>query len=176
MNDRDERDEHLRALLGADERVLASGAAGLVTDRRVLFPWKLRWPPSVGGWAHDAIKFEEMTSYREGRLHDERPVLVVQHPEHRRPEWAPAHRFLWSRWGNTVRPRAHSETTFSFAGRRDPVYAAMRARLEVYAVPRGEPFRVSLPGPRRSRRHLATLTYKRGPLRRLQQAARRTAG
>ena len=165
MGSRDEqRDAYLRAQIYPEETIQAVGRQALVTDRRILFGWQLHWPPHIGEWTHDGLAFEEITRWSEGRRHDERPLLRLQHPAHRRLEWVPAHRFLWFRWGNATAEISHEETTFSFASHRDPVFLAMRGRLELVSATKGEPFVESLPGTREERldRSMAVLQYGTG--------------
>jgi len=147
----EERDVHLRAQLAPDETVVAAGPQGFVTDRRILFAWRLNWPPHAGEWTHDAISFGEVTSWALGRLHDERPVLRLTHPPHVRLEWAPAHHVLWMRWGNRTAPARRSETTFEFREKHDPLLPAMTGPLQRSTAARREPFVVPLPGARASR-------------------------
>src|SRR5437588_7072656 len=98
----EDRDTYLRAQVEPGETILASGQQAVVTDQRILFAWRLNWPPHQDEWTHDAIAFGEITQWSEGRRHDERPLLRLEHPAHRRLEWVPAHRFLWFRWGNAT--------------------------------------------------------------------------
>jgi hypothetical protein len=147
----EQRDAYLRGQIEPGETILAVEPQAIVTDRRILFGWRLRWPPHAGEWTHNALAFEEIIRWRKGRRHDQRPMLRVEHPAHRRLEWAPAHRFLWFRWGNATAEIWHQETTFSFASRRDPVFRAMSERLELVGPPFGEPFVEVLPGTREER-------------------------
>ncbi len=160
-----ERDAYLRGQVEPDETVLATGSSGLVTDRgslavgsgelvtgrRILLAWRLNWPPCVGEWTHDAIDFEEITAWAEGRQHDERPILRITHPSHVRLMWAPAHRFLRFRWGNRTTPTSHEETELRFSGNRDPVFAAIRGHLGQTSAVRAAPLREQLPGTREDR-------------------------
>jgi hypothetical protein len=146
-----QRDPYLRAQIQSGETVLAVGPQAVITDRRLLFGWRLIWPPHTGEWTHDALAFDEITRWHEGRRHDDRPLLWLEHPSHRRLEWIPAHRLLWFRWGNATGEISHGETTFSFANRRDPVFRAMKERLELAGAPRGDPFAETLPGTRAER-------------------------
>lgn len=178
------RDAYLRAQIEPGETILATGPPALVTDRRVLFGWRLRWPPHAGEWIHDALAFDEITRWSEGRRHDERPLLRLEHPSHRRFEWVPAHRFLWFRWGNATGEVSHQETTFSFAGLRDPVFRSMMERLELAGIRPGEPFVEMLPGTREERlgvsvgymevpRHFRALRQLRWRVRSLDEALHR---
>jgi hypothetical protein len=145
-----ERMEYLLAQLEPSEAVLATGQA-LVTDRRVVFAWQVGLRPRSREWTHDALTFEEITRWTVGRRHDHRPVLRLEHPRHVRVEQVIAHRFLWFRWGNAERGVPHEGTTFSFSSRRDPVFRAMKGRLELAKVAQGEPFVETLPGTREER-------------------------
>jgi hypothetical protein len=164
-----DRDAYLRAQLSRSESIVALGPPALVTDRRVLFAWRLNWPPHAGEWAHDGLTFDEVTRWSQGHRHDDRPVLRLEHPPHRRLEWVPAHRVMGFRWGNATGTVEHRATEFAFRGRRDPVYLAMREGLgRSRAVP-GAPFREVLPGTRESRlgQGTAVLVYRPGRLGRL---------
>ena len=77
-------------------------------------------------------------------MHDERPVIVVQHPAHERLEHVPAHRVLWFEWGNAVGPVMHTSTELRFPSRRDPAFLAVREGLRGTGAPEGEPFVVPL--------------------------------
>jgi hypothetical protein len=130
---------------------VAAGPQALVTDRRVLFAWRIGLPPRRREWTHDALTFEEVTRWAMGRKHDHRPLLRLEHPPHVRVERVIAYRFLWSRWGNAERGVPHEETTFSFPRRRDPVFRAMKGRLELVGAAQGEPFVETVPGAREER-------------------------
>jgi hypothetical protein len=147
----EQRDAYLRTQIEPGESILAVGPQGIVTDRRVLFGWLLHWPPDVGVWTHDALAFHEITRWREGRRHDHRPLVRLEHPSHVRSEWVPRHRFLWYRWGNATGEISHKETTFAFGSRRNAVFQALKARLELAGVVQGEPFVEMLPGTREQR-------------------------
>jgi len=147
----EQRDAYLRAQIEPGETVLAAGRQALVTDRRILFGGRLDWPPHAGEWTHDALAFQEIIGWSQGRRHDDRPLLRLEHPPHRRLEWGPAHRFLWFRWGNATVEVSHRETTFSFASRRDPIFRAMKQRLELAGLSQKESFVEDLPGTREER-------------------------
>src|SRR5204863_3064784 len=106
----------------------------------------------------DSLRFDEISLWSEGRRHDERPLLRLEHASHVRLEWVPGHRFLWFRWGNATGEVAHHETRFEFAGRRDPVFGAMRDLLGVSGAVQGEPFQETLPGTREERLGETTAT------------------
>ncbi|MDP9340840.1 MAG: hypothetical protein M3Q23_01780 [Actinomycetota bacterium] len=165
----DQIDAYVRAQIEPGETILSAGSVGLVrdrpadrvavrrvgalvTDRRILFAWRLSSPPHAGEWTHEALAFAEIARWSQGRRHDERPMLRLEHRAHRRLEWVPAHRFLWFRWGNVMAEVSRAETTFSFASRRDPVFQAMRARLELHCAIQAEPFVEMVPGMREERR------------------------
>jgi len=186
----EQRDAYLRGQIEPGETILAVGpirpvsdhpdaTQALITDRRILFGWRLHWPPHAGEWTHDALAFEEITRWSKGRRHDHRPMLRVEHPTHRRLEWAPAHRFLWFRWGNATAEISHQETTFSFASRRDPVFRATSERLELVDPPQGEPFVEVLPGTREERlggsRRMLIYRSHAGPLGLVHRLRRRLA-
>jgi hypothetical protein len=146
----EQRAAYLRAQVEPGETILAAGWQGIVTDRRLLFGWELHGS-RVGEWTHDALAFDEITGWSEGRRHDVRPLLRLEHPVHRRLDWVPAHRFLWFRWGNATGERPYEETTFAFGSRRSPVLLALKERLELAGVRQGESFVVRLPGTRAER-------------------------
>src|SRR5438105_6198256 len=54
---------YLRRQIGPGETVLADAPERLVTDRRILFVWRLHWPPHTGEWTHDGIAFDEITRW-----------------------------------------------------------------------------------------------------------------
>jgi hypothetical protein len=93
----DEREGYFRAQLLPGEAVLATEAVlsgsrperqqAWVTDRRIVFVWRLVWPAHVDEWTHDAIELAEVTGWSEGKLHDQRPVLRIEHSVHRRLQW-----------------------------------------------------------------------------------------
>jgi hypothetical protein len=130
---------------------LLVGSGGLVTDRRILLAWRLNWPPHIGEWTHDAISFEEIMSWAQGRQHDQRPILRIAHPTHLRLTWAPARRLLRFRWGNRTTQTSQSETELRFSSNRDPVFAAIRAHLRQTSAVEEDPFREQLPGTREDR-------------------------
>lgn len=171
----EERDAYLRGQIEPGETILAIGPQALVTDRCILLGWRLQWPPHAGEWTHDALAFEEISRWSKGRRHDHRPLLRVEHPAHRRLEWAPAHRFLWFCWGNATAEISHQETTFSFASRRDPVFRAMSERLELAGAPQGEPFVEVLPGTRGERVSVGVFRLHAGPLGVVHRLRRRLA-
>jgi hypothetical protein len=144
------RDVYLRGLVSPHEEVLAAGPMALVTQERILFTWRVYWAGSTR-LRHDQLRFDEIVSWSEGSRHDGRPLLRLQHPEHRRLQWAPQHRVLSFRWGDTVAWVPRTDTTLSFRGPRDPVLRVLRARLETEHVPEGEPFVVTLEGSRQER-------------------------
>ena len=159
----EQRDAYLRAQVEPGETILAVGPQALVTDRRILFGWRLNWPPRAGEWTHDALAFDEITRWREGPRHDGCPLLRLEHPSHRRLEWVPAHRFLWFRWGNATGEISHRETTFSFASSRDPVFRSMTGRLELAGATQGEPFVEMLPGTREERLGSSVAVFRVAP-------------
>jgi hypothetical protein len=152
-----ERDAYLRAQLEAGEFEVAHGHQALVTSRRILFAWRLNWPPHEREWTHDAIGFGEISAWAMGRRHDARPLVRLEHPAHVRLEWVPAHHLLWFRWGNKEAGVSHGETTLSFSSDRDPVLVAVRGRLEQGHTPQAAPFLVAFPGTREERRKASVL-------------------
>lgn len=75
-----------------------------------------------------------------------------------------AHRFLWFRWGNATAPVAHEQTTFTFAGPRDPTFLALKARLERTAAVRDEPFVQPVEGVGEAGPARRLVVYGPGPL------------
>jgi hypothetical protein len=171
-----ERDAYLLAQLEPKETVVATGQA-LVTDRRVLFAWRVGLRPGPRDWTHDALTFQEITRWTVGRRHDHRPVLQLEHPTHVRVEHTIAHRFLWFGWGNAEREVPHGATTFYFSSRRDPVFRAMKGRLELSKAAQGDPFVETLPGTReeRVRGSRGVLYVDSGPFRSVTRLRRRLA-
>jgi hypothetical protein len=167
--DHDDRDAYLRAQLAPGEEMLAIGPQGLVTPRRILFGWRLKWPPHTGEWTHDELTFQEIARWSEGHRHDERPILRLEHPPHRRLQWVPAHRFLWFQWGNRTGVVEHRTTDVRFRSARSPVYLALRRRLEASRAAVGEPFHESVPGSREERlgRSVGVLHFPTGRIARL---------
>jgi len=96
----------------------------LVTDRRLLWSG---WGGPIHELTLDAVRSAADGTY----LH--RYTLVLTHDPVERTEWAPAHRLLWFRWGNTTEKRLRRTTTFAFSRRDTEAAAALRDRLE----PRG---------------------------------------
>jgi hypothetical protein len=95
----------LRASLDSRETVVAHEAAVMVTDGRVLFAWDAQ----PVGFHSDAISFEEITRWSLGRLHDERPLLRIEHPTHVRMERVAAHSVLWFSWGDAEAEVPHQD-------------------------------------------------------------------
>src|ERR1041385_5107273 len=174
----EQRDAHLVAQIEQGETILGVGPQALVTDRRILFAWRLAWAPHPGRWTHDSLVFDEIIRWTEGRQHDDRPLLRLEHPSHGRLEWMSAHRFLWFRWGNSVAEISHQETTFSFASRRDPAFQAMKERLELASAPQGASFVEMLSGTREERLGRSMAVYgviDAGPFRTLTRLRHRLA-
>lgn len=150
-----DRDAFLEGRLERDEVVVArSGGRPLVTDRRILTAHTLYSPPSPPGrgeWVCFTLAFTEVDRWAQGRLHDHRPLLRLEHPPRVRIEHVPAHRFLWFEWGNAEGPVGHTTTAFGFSKDTDPVLVAIRDGLERAGVPRGEPFVIRPPGTREER-------------------------
>ena len=147
-------------LLDDDETLLAgeprSPGRGrhhaVVTDRRIIITWRTDAPDRPRAWLHDSVWFHEVTAWRQGLAHDERPVIVVEHPAHERLEHVPAHRVLWFEWGNAVGPVMHTSTELRFPSRRDPAFLAPSSRdCEEPERPRASRSRNGLPGTRQER-------------------------
>ncbi len=156
-----ESETYLRAQLAGDEEVRATATHAILTGRRLLFAWKLYWSPHAGEWAHDAIAFDEVTLWRLGRRHDERPLMLLCHPDHIVLGWVPARRFLWFRWGNATGEVTRGRTMLSFGRRSDPLLGALESALLSAGSPRGEPFVEQIPGTREERPQLVVLRGSR---------------
>jgi hypothetical protein len=141
----DEREGYLRALLEAGEEVLALGPQGLITARRLLFAWRLRWPPHAGEWTHDEVTCDELTRWSEGRSHDQRPILRLEHPVHRRLGSVPGHRFLWFAGGGGPARSRSERRSFRVGSARAPLYLGLLGRLHASDVAVGELFYESVP-------------------------------
>lgn len=122
-----------------------------VTDRRIIIAWRTATPEQARAWAHDSVWFREVRGWRQGRAHDERPVIVVEHPAHERLEHVPAHRVVWFEWGNSLGSVAHTSTELRFPSRRDPAFLAVLEGLLGTGAPEGEPFEERPPGTRQER-------------------------
>jgi len=161
---RTERRTYIASVLDGDEHVLAAGRdPAAVTGTRMILAWTLMRPPRTGEWTGDSVRFDEIISWRRGQTHDERPVVAMTHPEHRRMGRVPAHRFLWFRWESAEAPVPHRSTRFTFVSSRDPLYAAVVDGLRRAGTPEGEPFREQPPGTRAHRiaRSRGVLTRRR---------------
>lgn len=142
---------YLIAQVQPGEDVVAHLGKVMVTDRRVLVAWSLSQTPEGSRWFCDALSFEEITRWSVGRRHDERPLLLLEHPTHVRTEWVPAHNVLWFRWGNAEADLPHNDITLAFRSGRDEVFRAICDRLRNMNLPRGEDFLIALPGTREER-------------------------
>ena len=140
-----DREAVFRAELTGGETVIARGAV-VVTDQRVLFAWDDGF-----GWRSDAIRFDEVRSWALGRLHDERPIVRLDHPTHLRKERVPAHQLLRFAWGNAEVEVPHDDVAITFGSRRELPFRALVERLQQLDVPQGEEFVVAPPGTREER-------------------------
>lgn len=138
-------------LLAGDLTPQAGRHHAVVTDRRIIIAWRKATPDRPRAWVHDSVWFHEVTAWRQGRMHDERPVIVVQHPAHERLEHVPAHRVLWFEWGDAVGPVMYTSTELRFPSRRDPAFLAVLEGLLGTGAPEGEPFEERPPGTRQER-------------------------
>lgn len=159
---RAEREAFLAGQMEPGEVVVArSRREPLVTDRRMLFARQLRQPPRSGEWVAHSIAFSEVTHWRSGQTHDERPILELEHPAVAVIGHVPEHRFLWFEWGNAEEAIEQTTTTLRFPDRRDPAFIAIRDRLEREGVPQGKPFAIRPPGTREGRLGGGVLSLKR---------------
>jgi hypothetical protein len=161
---REERRSYVTRRLTPGERIRAEGRSpALVTDARIIIAWTLTVPPRRGEWAHDSLRFNEITAWRRGRTHDLRPIVELEHPMHMRIGHVPAHRFLWLEWGNAEAPLPHSSTRFHFSSDRDPLFAAVIAGLRTAKAPEGDPFHERPSGTRADRTAHSTGPLHRAP-------------
>jgi hypothetical protein len=143
-------------MLDDDEMLLAGDATPrpprmhvlAVTNRRAIIRWRSAAPDRPREWLHDSVWFHETRAWRRGHTHDERPIVVVEHPPHERLDHVPAHRVLWFEWGNAVGPVTHTSTELRFPNRRDPAFLAALDGLRAIGAPEGEPFEERPPGTR----------------------------
>jgi hypothetical protein len=157
----DDRAAWLRAQLEPGEVSLAKDPHVIVNDDRIIFALRLYGTRAIPGETRETLRFAEISGWAFGRLHDERPLLRLQHTPRFREEWMPAHQFLRFRWGNATGPVTHRESTLSFNRRSNPALRVIAARLEADAVPRGDDFVIALKGTREERGGSAVL-YRRG--------------
>lgn len=146
-------------MLDDDETLLAGDATHrrprmhplAVTDRRIIIAWRTAAPDRPREWLHDSVWFREVTAWRLGHTHDERPIIVVEHPTHERLEHVPAHRFLSFEWGDAVGPVRHTSTELRFPSGQDRAFLAVLDGLRATGAPEGEPFEDRPPGTRHER-------------------------
>ena len=146
-------------MLDDDEMLLAGDATPrrprmhplAVTDRRIIITWRTTDAGRRRAWVHDSVWFHEITAWCQGHTHDERPIVVVEHPPHERLEHVPAHRVLWFEWGNAAGQVTHASTELRFPSRRDPAFLAALDGLRAIGAPEGEPFEERPPGTRQER-------------------------
>jgi hypothetical protein len=135
-------------MLNAGESLLAGDATPrrprmhplAVTDRRIIITWRTTDAGRRRAWVHDSVWFHEITAWRQGHTHDERPIVVVEHPPHDRLGHVPAHRVLWFEWGNAVGPVTHTSTERP-PGMRQERLGEGRGVLARRATYRDRPFR-----------------------------------
>jgi hypothetical protein len=140
------REAFIDSQLGPGERVVArNGTRPVVTDRRILDARLLDFASRGTQWVLDVVAFEEVTSWADGRAHDGRPMLRLEHRPMARMEHLPEHRFLWLEWGNTYGPVPRTTTTFEFGRESNPVLLALRDRLASSGIPQGLPFEIRPP-------------------------------
>ncbi len=137
----------------------------LVTERRILMPHQLQLPPRRGDWVCSSLELAKITRWSQGRQHDQRPLLRLEHPPSARVQHIPAHHFLWFTWGNAEEPVTHTTTTFGFGRDGDPVLVAIRKWLEQANVPSGEPFAIRPAGTREQRLGSSTAYLRTSPVR-----------
>jgi hypothetical protein len=158
---KDDRARWLRAQLEPGEIAVASDSHIIVTERRIVFALRLHATRMIPNETREALRFDEITGWALGQLHDQRPLLRLRHMPRVRITWMPAHKVLRSQWGNSSGPVVHRESTLPFGGRRDAALSAIVARLEEDDIPRGDDFVIALEGTREERGGSAVL-YSRG--------------
>jgi hypothetical protein len=141
----------LRSQLEPGELTAATDSHVIVTDRRIVFALRLYGTRYIPDETREAIGFDGITGWTLGRLHDERPLIRLQHAPRVRVEWKAAHNVLWFHWGNASRRVTHRESTLPFRSRRDTTLRAIMARLEADAVSRGSDWVIELEGTREKR-------------------------
>jgi len=171
-----DRGAFLETQLAPGEVVVArSRHQPLVTERRILMPRRLQLPPRRGEWVCSSLQFAEITRWSQGRQHDQRPLLRLEHPPRARFEHMPAHRFLWFAWGNAEEPVMHTTTIFGFGRDSNPLLVAIRKRLEQANVPSGEPFVIRPAGTREQRLGSSIAYLRTSPVRQARFTVRKAA-
>jgi hypothetical protein len=136
----DECEEHLRARLEPNERVIAVGRAEdvtlrggidsggatwtfvMVTDRH------LRWVPHCRLRYATAVSLDDVTGVLE-RSSAHRWAIRLRHGTVRALREVPKHRFLTYQWGNIDAVRSLRFTTFAFSRRDTKAARALREQL-----------------------------------------------
>jgi hypothetical protein len=136
---------------------VATDSHVIVTDRRIVFSLHLYEAETIPSETREAMAFDEITAWKLGRLHDERPLLRLRHAPRERVEWKPAHRFLMFQWGNASAPVQRRESTLPFNRPKDRTLGAIISRLEADGIPRGSDFAVERQGTREERGGYAVL-------------------
>jgi hypothetical protein len=142
-----ECEARLRALVPADETVVAVGTAEelrrlgpdigsgggwtfvVVTLDRVLFA---DWGSPLK--SHEEIRLDEVTSWAHGRQYN-CYALALTHPSMTRRERVPAHRILWVSWGASDADVTRTQTMFRFSRPETEVAQALRIALEERELP-----------------------------------------
>jgi hypothetical protein len=148
--------------LDPEERIVADRHPQVVvSDRRCFL---VRGRASVGGrtWELDGVRFDEVVEWREGRTHDERPIVRMAHAPHARQVHVPRHRFLWFEWGNAEAAVPVTTTEVRCSSRRDPTYRALVDGLHAAVAPRGPSFQEFPEGTREERTRASTGLLTRG--------------
>jgi hypothetical protein len=141
-----ECEARLRALLPAEEPVLAVGTATellslgpevgsggggtfvVVTPVRLLFaPW------ASPHEAPEEIRFDEVTRWASGTQYNCKAV-VLTHPPLKRRHRVPAHRFLWFRWGDAETEVTRTETILRFSRPDTRVAKAVASSLSLRSI------------------------------------------
>jgi hypothetical protein len=157
----DERDAFVGSSIEPGERVILQlRNHPLVTDRRIIDAKRLRLPPHRDEWMLDAVKFSEVTGWRQGALHDGRPLIELEHSPLTTIDRVPARRFLWFTWGNAEGPVTRTKTAYGFGRVSNPVFVAITTELDRREVRQGPPVVIRPAGTRAER-----LRAGQGPLR-----------
>jgi hypothetical protein len=142
----------LRAHLDPDERVIAIGRCGDISDRGGLDQggaagWtfvmvtdsRLRWVPGVSLPFETAVQLDNVTdAFEQTSAH--RYAMTLHHAPVRALRVVPAHRFLAFRWGDATAVRTLRTTRLAFSRRDTDAARALREQLALRGmIPRGVP-------------------------------------
>ena len=146
----------VEAELEPGERILADRHHRFVVSDRRCFLVRSRTDVGDRTWELDGVRFDEVVEWREGRTHDERPIIRMDHPPHPRRVVVPRHRLLWFRWGNREAVVPTTTTEVRCSSRRDPTYRALLDGLRATDAPQGPWFQEWPEGTREERTRAST--------------------